>query len=136
MVLGLIPRRTCWSKRSRCRALFQSRRALVTIASIRALASPDKIVSDSGGGEESLETETITGVQVSAAQDASKYAAPAWSRADVHLDGKSTTVPFSLLNNHVFIKVNVNGKGPFRFIVDTGGHDIVTPFHRRCAELE
>jgi hypothetical protein len=86
-----------------------------------------KIVSDSGGGEESLETQTITGVQVSAAQDASRYAPPLWSRADVHLDGRSTTVPFTLLNNHVFIEVMVNGTGPFRFIVDTGGHNIVTP---------
>jgi hypothetical protein len=86
-----------------------------------------KQTSDSGGGEESLVTQTITRVQVSAAQPVSAYSAPVWSRADTHLTGKSTSVPFVLLNNHVFVEVMVNDKGPFRFIVDTGGHDIVTP---------
>jgi hypothetical protein len=86
-----------------------------------------KSVSDSGGGEESLVTQTITRVQVSAATPVSAYASPAWSRADTRLDGKSTSIPFVLLNNHVFVEVMVNGKGPYRFIVDTGGHNIVTP---------
>jgi hypothetical protein len=86
-----------------------------------------KQVSDSGGGEEGLVTQTITRVLVSAAQPAAAFAAPGWSRDDMHLTGKSMSVPFELFNNHVFVKVMVNGKGPFRFIVDTGGHDIVTP---------
>jgi tetratricopeptide (TPR) repeat protein len=30
------------------------------------------------------------------------------------------TVPFELINNRPFIKVMVNGKGPFRFVIDTG----------------
>ncbi|MEP7185914.1 MAG: aspartyl protease family protein, partial [Rhodanobacter sp.] len=37
------------------------------------------------------------------------------------------TLPFRLLNNHIFIDVMVDGKGPFPFFVDTGGHDILTP---------
>ena len=86
-----------------------------------------KQVSDSGGGEEGLVTQTITRVQVGPAQLPSAFAAPDWSRADVHLVGKATSIPFELFNNHVFVNVMVNGKGPFRFIVDTGGHDIVTP---------
>ena len=86
-----------------------------------------KIVSDSGGGEGSLETQTLTGVRVSPAQEATHYVAPAWSRVDTHLSGKATTIPFVLLNNHVFVDVAVNDKRPFRFIVDTGGHDILTP---------
>jgi hypothetical protein len=36
-------------------------------------------------------------------------------------------VPFRLLNNHVIVDVIVNGKGPFPFLLDTGGHDIITP---------
>lgn len=30
------------------------------------------------------------------------------------------TVPFELVNNRPFIKIMVNGKGPFRFVIDTG----------------
>ena len=37
------------------------------------------------------------------------------------------TVPIRLINNHVVTDVRINGQGPFPFIVDTGGHDIVTP---------
>ncbi|HEX9003795.1 MAG TPA: aspartyl protease family protein [Blastocatellia bacterium] len=30
------------------------------------------------------------------------------------------TVPFELINNRPFVKIMINGKGPFRFVVDTG----------------
>ncbi len=39
----------------------------------------------------------------------------------------STTVPFTLVNNHIYIDVTLNGKGPFRLLCDTGGANIVTP---------
>jgi hypothetical protein len=38
----------------------------------------------------------------------------------------SVTLPFRLLNNHVFVDVRIDGKGPFPFLVDTGGHNILT----------
>jgi hypothetical protein len=35
--------------------------------------------------------------------------------------GKSTTtVPFELVDNRVFVEVQINGRGPFHFILDTG----------------
>ena len=39
----------------------------------------------------------------------------------------STTVPFKLINNHIYLDVKLNGKGPFRVLCDTGGANIVTP---------
>ncbi|MGA9207718.1 MAG: aspartyl protease family protein [Terriglobales bacterium] len=39
----------------------------------------------------------------------------------------STTVPFELLNNHIYVEVKLNGKGPFRVLCDTGGANIITP---------
>ena len=39
----------------------------------------------------------------------------------------STTVPFELLNNHIYLDVVLNGKGPFRLLCDTGGQNVVTP---------
>ena len=48
---------------------------------------------------------------------------------------KSATVPFRLLNNHVYVEATVNGKGPYTFIVDTGGHTLISPRVAREAEL-
>jgi hypothetical protein len=39
----------------------------------------------------------------------------------------STTVPFMLGENHVYLDVMLNGKGPYRFIFDTGGSNVVDP---------
>ncbi len=39
----------------------------------------------------------------------------------------STTVPFELFNNHIYVEVKLNDKGPFRVLCDTGGANIVTP---------
>jgi hypothetical protein len=44
------------------------------------------------------------------------------------LDGKtSTSIPVSLSENHVYLDVMLNGKGPYHFIFDTGGANIVDP---------
>ncbi len=39
----------------------------------------------------------------------------------------STTVPIALGENHVYLDVRLNGKGPYRFIFDTGGSNVVDP---------
>jgi hypothetical protein len=42
--------------------------------------------------------------------------------------GTSTTVPIEVVNNHVYVDdVMVNGHGPYRFVLDSGGDYIVTP---------
>ncbi|MFL6194275.1 MAG: aspartyl protease family protein, partial [Thermoanaerobaculia bacterium] len=38
----------------------------------------------------------------------------------------SETIPFRLLNNHIYIQVRIGGK-PFQFLFDTGGVNILTP---------
>jgi PDZ domain/Aspartyl protease len=42
-------------------------------------------------------------------------------------NASSATVPFRLLNNHVYVEGTVDGKGPYTFIVDTGGHTLLSP---------
>jgi hypothetical protein len=39
----------------------------------------------------------------------------------------STTVPFTLHENHVYVNVMLNGKGPYLFIFDTGAQNIIDP---------
>jgi hypothetical protein len=44
------------------------------------------------------------------------------------LGGKTaTTIPITLGENHVYLDVMLNGKGPYHFIFDTGGANVVDP---------
>lgn len=48
---------------------------------------------------------------------------------------RQTTVPFQLLNGHLYAQVKLNGK-PFKLLVDTGGVNIVTPAVARALHLK
>ena len=41
--------------------------------------------------------------------------------------GTSTTVPLQIVNNHVYLSVLLDGRGPYTFVLDSGGDYIVTP---------
>ncbi len=57
-----------------------------------------------------------------------RFAPPAPPPPDFAIaGGSSTSVPFELLNNHIYVQVKLDGKGPFRMLCDTGGANIVTP---------
>ncbi len=38
-----------------------------------------------------------------------------------------STIPFDVIDNRIFVDVKLNGKGPFRFIFDSGAGAIITP---------
>jgi hypothetical protein len=59
----------------------------------------------------------------------SAFRRPEQTLRDYAIAGGShrTTVPFRLINNHVFVEVSVNGSRPLPFMFDTGGHAILTP---------
>ncbi len=72
---------------------------------------------------------TITKVAFGGALPASTFAIPAVTKMDFSIAGgrTQTTVKFRLINNHIYADVMLNGKGPYRLMVDTGGINIVTP---------
>jgi hypothetical protein len=39
----------------------------------------------------------------------------------------SATVPFLIINGHIYVDVKLNGRGPYRLLLDSGGENIVTP---------
>ena len=45
---------------------------------------------------------------------------------DFSIAGGKTTIPIEF-DGDVIVEAKLNGQGPFAFILDTGGHDIVTP---------
>ncbi|MGH6876740.1 MAG: aspartyl protease family protein, partial [Rhizomicrobium sp.] len=90
---------------------------------------PYKTVVDNGLGPKYLQTVTVTNVTFAGPEPASTYAPPKVTVTDFSILGGApeTTVPFTLVNNHIYAAAKVDGKGPYTFIFDTGGANIVTP---------
>jgi hypothetical protein len=88
-----------------------------------------KQVIDDGTGPQYGQTMTIKSVAVGPALPQSAFAPPQWVPTDARIDNAAgrVTVPMQLLNNHVYLEVKINGKGPFLCIFDTGGHSLLTP---------
>ncbi len=73
--------------------------------------------------------ETLIEAEFLPAQPPARFAPPAEQVADFSIAGgaRRTTIPFRLINNHIYAAVRVDGKGPFMFIFDTGGVNLITP---------
>ncbi|MBV8638300.1 MAG: aspartyl protease family protein [Candidatus Eremiobacteraeota bacterium] len=71
----------------------------------------------------------VVGVAIDPAGAAGNLARPVPTVHDFSMQGGKTTtsVPVDLVENHVYLNVMLNGKGPYRFIFDTGGQNIVDP---------
>jgi hypothetical protein len=87
------------------------------------------LVIDDGTGEQYRQTYTLTSARFIRRRPLDAFAAPTVRLTDARITNGSgrTTVPFQLLNNHIYANVLVNGKGPFLCIFDTGGHDLLMP---------
>jgi hypothetical protein len=71
---------------------------------------------------------TVESIKINEFIDAVRFAMPPPPAADFSIAGASSaTVPFDLLNNHIYVQVKLNGHGPFRFLCDTGGANVVSP---------
>jgi hypothetical protein len=99
---------------------------------------PFTVVIDMGHGEKYLRTINVTRGEFLDSLPDSAFAPPAVTVADFSIGGgaKETTIPFRLINNHIFGAVEVNGQGPYEFLFDTGGINVVTPTLARALDLE
>lgn len=95
---------------------------------VGALMLPFEIVTDEGDPE-NAETIKISGWQIDAPNAEAELARPSNKVTDAHIagDAASATVPLALDAGSLLIEAKINGQGPFPFILDTGGHDILTP---------
>ena len=82
-------------------------------------------VVDSQGNEFEID---VASAQANAAPPAS-FAMPASEPNDFTIakGAASATFPIELINNHIYLKAKVNGKGPYTFVFDTGGEGILNP---------
>jgi hypothetical protein len=81
--------------------------------------------SNDGNSSDAVVTQVVANPPNASAQ----LAKPASNVHDFSIAGGAaqTSVPFDLAENHVYLSVMLNGKGPYRFIYDTGGANIVDP---------
>ncbi|HEY2445826.1 MAG TPA: aspartyl protease family protein [Rhizomicrobium sp.] len=72
---------------------------------------------------------TVANATFLPAQEMGTYSAPKTTITDAAFanGAKETTFPIRLYNNHIYADVSVNGRGPYQFIFDTGGVNVVTP---------
>ncbi len=68
---------------------------------------------------------------------AAEFAMPGQELKDVSFvgGGNKATIPFKLINNHIYIQVSINGH-PLHFMFDTGGANILTPGAAKSAGIK
>jgi hypothetical protein len=88
-----------------------------------------KTAVDSGDGVKYIQTLTLVSARFGDEPPVSTFAVPKTETADSAIGGGAgqTVMPFTLINNHVYGQATIDGKGPYRFIFDTGGVNLVTP---------
>jgi len=101
----------------------------MTMADFRpvdGLMIPYRIDTSASAGDTSF---TATRVEANPLDGASHFAAPKSSPHDFSIaDGaKQASVPIQISENHVYLDVMLNGKGPFHFAFDTGGANVIDP---------
>jgi predicted aspartyl protease len=92
---------------------------------------------DPGLGPDAQETYRLRTASIAPARPLAAYARPTAAPTGAEISGgqASVTLPFRLLNNHIYIEGKVNGEGPFTFIVDTGGHTLLSPDLAKAAGI-
>lgn len=111
------------------RQFLHTRTWLTDYRAEQGLTVPHSITIDNGAGEASYDKLRLTGLRLEKARPLAEYSCPAAPPAGGSIAGgaASVTLPFRLLNNHIYVAATVNGKGPYTFIVDTGGHTLISP---------
>lgn len=86
-----------------------------------------KLTVIDAGGPQNAQTYTVTAAKFIPEPPATAFAQPRMRPNDCSVAGGETTIPFQLINNHVYANVAVNGSAPMPFLIDSGATDILTP---------
>jgi hypothetical protein len=98
-------------------------------AAVAGIRLPRRITTDDGTGPANLQRTTLVAASFAPRRPLTAFGIPQVHLSDYRIDhgAARTSARIELLNNHVVALVWIDGKGPFRFLLDSGGHDIVTP---------
>jgi predicted aspartyl protease len=84
-----------------------------------------KAVQDDGEARNRV-TMVTTAARAQGPSPAAAFAPPRTDDRIAFADGKSTTLPFELINNHIYVHGAIDGK-PVTLLLDTGGANLLTP---------
>lgn len=98
---------------------------------------PFRISTDVGDPAQA-DVETIDHYRLPDSAPASAMQRPDNTVTDAHIDNgvEKTVVPFTYGNRKLLVEARINGKGPFPFVLDTGGHAILTPAAAATLDLK
>jgi hypothetical protein len=107
---------------------FSTRRVFSDYRREAGVMLAHRVLIDSGTGKEGYERLSLRSASFGAERPSATFACPRTPLTGVTLinGATSTSVPFRLLNNHIYLEARVNGTGPYTFIVDTGGHTLLS----------
>ncbi|MGH8160334.1 MAG: aspartyl protease family protein [Rhodanobacter sp.] len=119
------------------RQFFKTQTFYADYAREGAVMLPHTLTFDSGVGKDHYETLKLRHATFGEPRPLAAYAMPDIPPTGMTIEGgkSSVTMPFRLLNNHIYVEGFVNGKGPYTFIVDTGGHTLLSPRAAAAAAL-
>ncbi|MGH8128053.1 MAG: aspartyl protease family protein [Gammaproteobacteria bacterium] len=85
-------------------------------------------IRESNGKKQYDTVVQVTKMTANVPVTAADFAKPLQKLNDFSIEGgkSETTIPFQLINNHIYVKVGVNGH-PLHFMLDTGGANLLTP---------
>jgi hypothetical protein len=111
------------------RQFFHTRTLFADYRPEQGITLAHQVTFDAGVGEAGYEHNALKKVTLGSARPLATYSRPAAAPTGGRMEdgAASVSLPFRFLNNHIYAQVAVNGKGPFTFIVDTGGHCLISP---------
>jgi hypothetical protein len=94
---------------------------------VDGLLVPKKTIDRIGGNPKFDTVIEVAAITLSGPEKPSRYAAPPAppNSAQWPAGRQSVTVPFRLLNNHIYVEASINGNAPLPFVFDTGATDII-----------
>jgi hypothetical protein len=88
---------------------------------------PKKTIDRVGGDAKYDTVSSVTAIVLTGPEKPGRYAPPPPppNTAQWPAGKDSVTVPFRLLNNHIYVEASINGNAPLPFVFDTGATDIL-----------
>jgi hypothetical protein len=105
------------------RQFFHTKTVYDDYRSESGLMLPHTVTVDNGTGPAGSDHLKLTRATIGPARQVSAYARPTAPPVGGSIAGgaASVTLPFRLLNNHIYVQATVNGKGPYNFILILAG---------------
>ncbi|HEX3468017.1 MAG TPA: aspartyl protease family protein [Candidatus Elarobacter sp.] len=99
--------------------------SITTFGDYRSVDGLQQSYTQTSDNDGNISTVNISSIVANDAGADAALRRPVEHVTDFSLPSGTTTIPFELVDNHVALPVTIDGKGPFRFLFDTGGANII-----------